>query len=335
MAGLISFACGVQGPTQPPRIEKPERVTDFAVTQIGKTLQFSFTLPGLATDGERLTKPQEVEILREVVPAGGAASGAAGSLAPWQSLTSGDVEKHTKDQGFAFSVPLSTGETRPVTIRFAIRTLTRGFRQRRIEGELSNLTQISLLDVPEAVQGLRAVTTEKAIELAWQATAPSATAYRLFRNTTGGSDSFAMLCETTATEYRDAEFEFGRTYVYKVIAIVKEGATVAATEDSRTIEVTPHDTFPPAAPQGLTAVYTADAVELIWNASTAADLRGYHVYRQEDGAEETRMTTDPLSTPIFRDPNVSPGRRFAYRVTALDLAGNESSRSDKAAAEGP
>ncbi len=300
--------------------------------QIGKTLRFSFALPRLATDGERLAKPQEVEILREEIPAAAAASGAGVSLAPWKSLGSDEVEKLTSEGKFALAIPLSAGDAQPGSVRFAARTVTRGFRHRRIESELSNSVQISILDVPEAVRGLRALTTEKSIDLSWQATAPAASAYRLFRSTAEKA-TFAMISETTATEYRDANFEFDRTYLYRVTAIVRDGATVAAAEDSETIEITPRDTFPPASPGGLTAVYTVDAVELIWNASPEADLRGYNVYRQENDAPEARMTSDPLGTPIYRDTNVVGGKEYVYRVTALDAAGNESLRSEGAAAE--
>jgi fibronectin type 3 domain-containing protein len=42
-----------------------------------------------------------------------------------------------------------------------------------------------------------------------------------------------------------------------------------------------------------------------------------------------------LPTPVFRDMWVAPGQRYTYRVTAVDLAGNESRPSEPVAAEVP
>ena len=64
------YGCGVQGTPHPPRLERPTRITNLSVVQIGQSLEIHFSLPQLATDGERLTKPLEVEFLRAVAPQG-------------------------------------------------------------------------------------------------------------------------------------------------------------------------------------------------------------------------------------------------------------------------
>jgi len=306
--------------------------------QVGRTLRASFTLPRLATDGEQLTKPLEVELLRAAFPPGQAASGGQENLLPWRSFAPAEVEKHKRGSRFELTLPLSAEEfsaQKPLTLRFGVRTLTRGFRGRPVTSEVSNVVQLSLLEVPASVQGLQARTTERAIELRWAAPAPPVSAYRVYRSLTGEPDSFVLAAESAETTYRDGAFAFGRTYFYKVAAIVKEGGLVAASEDSPVVEVQARDTFPPAAPQGLTALYTSRAVELIWNASTEPDLDGYNVYRQEEGGAETRLTPQPLATPIFRDTAVAVGRKYTYRVTAVDLAHNESPPSAPAAAAAP
>ena len=238
----------------------------------------------------------------------------------------------------ALTIDLTGDEVRtqrPSVFLFGVRTMTRGFRHRAMESELSNLVQIPLLEVPATVPSVQAATTEKAIVLSWTGPAPKASAYRVYRSSTGKAASFVLLAETARTQYSDPDFEFGRTYFYKVTAIVREGSTVAASEDSQVVEIIPRDIFPPAPPQGLTAVYTSDAVELIWHASTAPDLGGYNVYRQEQGAAETKLNSEPLETPIFRDSSVRAGKSYHYRVTAQDLAGNESASSSEAPAETP
>jgi hypothetical protein len=301
--------------------------------QIGKSIRLSFTLPRNATDGERLTKPQEVEILRNSLPPSSPAPKADASIKPWRTLTADEIEKQKVGESIVLTIPLAAAEQPPAHFGFAVRTLTRGFRNRPRESEPSNTSSLTLLQVPDAPEGLQAAATENAIVLSWKAPDQPVTAYRLYRSPTGKADSFRLAAETSESVYHDADFEFGRSYFYKVSAIVKGDGSTAISEDSQPVEVTPRDTFPPKPPQGLTAVYTTDSVELIWNASSEVDLRGYLVYRQEEGRSQVKVTPEPLSTPIFRDRNVTAGKNYTYRVTAVDSSGNESARSEEASAE--
>jgi hypothetical protein len=98
------------------------------------------------------------------------------------------------------------------------------------------------------------------------------------------------------------------------------------------------DTFPPAVPSGLEAVpggaTAADrSIDLSWTPDTDADLAGYFVYRQEVDPQGqvtstvTRLNITPVVGPAYRDQTALAGHRYAYRVTAVDTAGNESAPS--------
>jgi fibronectin type 3 domain-containing protein len=98
------------------------------------------------------------------------------------------------------------------------------------------------------------------------------------------------------------------------------------------------DTFPPPTPSGLEAIPggagAADrSIDLSWSPDNDADLAGYFVYRQEVDPQGqvtgtvTRLNTIPVVGPAYRDQTVLPGHRYAYRVTAVDTAGNESAPS--------
>jgi predicted phage tail protein len=145
-----------------------------------------------------------------------------------------------------------------------------------------------------------------------------------------------------STEFRDTHFEFGTPYVYSVRSVAQYGADFVESADSAPVQVTPRDTFPPAAPTNLeitivSATNQAPAyIELAWAISPEADLAGYAVYRSnaEDSPGE-RITTEILPSPTFRDISVLPGRRYYYRVSALDRAGNESPRSSAVQADVP
>jgi len=95
-----------------------------------------------------------------------------------------------------------------------------------------------------------------------------------------------------------------------------------------------HDTFPPAVPSGLQAVYSGVGqqpfIDLIWAPDADADLAGYNVFRHEAGAEPAKVNTGLVKTPAFRDMNVAPGKTYIYSVSAVDVRGNESGRSQEA-----
>jgi fibronectin type 3 domain-containing protein len=85
--------------------------------------------------------------------------------------------------------------------------------------------------------------------------------------------------------------------------------------------VTPRDTFPPAPPRNLAAVGAEGAINLIWEASGAADLAGYLVLRGElPGGTLQVLTTDPVRETTFRDTGVKAGVRYEYVVVAVDTA---------------
>ena len=344
-------ACGAQGPPRPPRIEKPERVTDLAVAQVGRTLNISFTPPALATDGERLSKPVTLEIFRaQKAPGSKVETPAPMSLGPpWKALAPDDQARYKQGEKIVVRDQLSEQEFRQSvgwTLEFAVRGATRGFRGRPIEGDLSKAVEIRLLDVSAAIQGLVGHAEEHAIVLKWTPPSQSLTGgpvanlganlagYRVYKSATGKPDSYTAVAETKGPTYEDHDFVFDRTYYYRVRAVFRADGQTSESEDSLPFVITPHDIFPPAPPAGLTALYSSGAVELIWTASTEPDLAGYNVYRREvqaapggASAAATKLNRSLVETPIFRDSTVEPNRRYLYKVTAVDLAGNESAAS--------
>ena len=87
---------------------------------------------------------------------------------------------------------------------------------------------------------------------------------------------------------------------------------------------------PPAAPEVHEGI---GAVLLHWAESPDTDLRGYRVYRADDpdGPFE-RIDTRTSLTPWFLDRDATDGELHWYRVTAVDLEGNESDPSPAVAA---
>jgi predicted phage tail protein len=319
-------------------LERPAKVTNLSAVQNGQSLEIHFTLPQVATDGERLTKPLEVEILRAVAPAG---TGLSPLPEPevWTHLTRAEWLPYAEGNNVAYSAHLTGREYhdgRGQTLVVGVRTLTRGFRHRPIESDPSNLIDVRIFDVSEPVAGVKCVVTEEAVELQFLPPVRALSGepihdlagYHIYRSSTGEAGSFELLGETAATSYRDSHFEFGQTYYYQVRAVFGSAGHLAMSDPSPAVKVTPRDVFPPAPPQGLQSIYAAGAVELVWTANTEADLAGYNVYRLDHQTAQ-RVNKELVRTPIFRDTTAAPGETLTYYVTAVDLSGNESKASPK------
>jgi hypothetical protein len=328
-------------------------VGDLSTTQAGPAIELRFTPPDVATDGELLTKPLEIEIFRSIAststkPGANPSAAQAPEMpsAPLITLKGTGLSRHAVNGKIEYRdevAPADFSRLVGSTLTFGVRGLTRGFRGRPIESALSNTAQITLLDVPRPVQGLAVEVTESALELRW--TPPEETmsgrpagaiaGYRVYRSETGKPGSYRPVGEAREPSYGDAAFEFGHFYVYTVRVLAREDGHSAESLDSTAVEVVPRDTFPPAAPTGLTGLYTSGAVELIWNVSTEPDLAGYNIYRREEGGHAERINSELLRSPLFHDTAFAPGPHSTYWVTAVDLSGNESPASAEVEVEIP
>ena len=88
----------------------------------------------------------------------------------------------------------------------------------------------------------------------------------------------------------------------------------------------------PAAPAGLVATAAAVSVRLSWNASPAADLAGYVVFRSETSASGYETIARDVTAATFVDESAKPGRTYYYRVLATDRSLNRSAPTPAAAA---
>ena len=105
-------------------------------------------------------------------------------------------------------------------------------------------------------------------------------------------------------------------------------------DDSTPVSILAHDSFPPATPGGVQAVYSAvpgqqPFIDVTWTASMEADLAGYNVYRHGENETAVKVNGELVKTPRFADPNIKAGGKYFYSVSAVDLRGNESGRSEE------
>jgi hypothetical protein len=345
LAGIwLLWGCAAESPPRPPRIQRPAKVNDLAVFQVGRTLELSFQLPVLATDGRRLTKPIEAEIFRCVTPQDQRPAREFVAVKPQVSIGPEELDRLKRGQKIIYDDPVPERDfahSLGATFSFAMMTLTRGFRGRPRDSDLSNIAMTKLLDVSPPPEGVHVVQRPQALDLSWSAPVrgldggplPALVEYRIYRSEQSPPDTFRLEGKTPAPQYRDAGFQFNRIYFYKVRAVFEQMGHTAESAGSRVVEITPRDIFPPDAPLRLGAVYTGKAVQLIWNPVVAPDLAGYNVYRQAPGEVPRRLNQDLLKSPAFEDVAIAQGSAYVYWVTAVDLARNESQPSVKVRVE--
>lgn len=131
-------------------------------------------------------------------------------------------------------------------------------------------------------------------------------------------------------EYVDRDVRLGTTYRYHVRSISERDGVPVQSAASSPVSIRYEDVFAPATPHGLRLIPQGRrAVNLIWNPNTEVDLRGYAVWRRQEGGEWVRLDAGTARTATFTDRSVAPGQRYEYSVSAFDAAEppNQSDRS--------
>ena len=131
------------------------------------------------------------------------------------------------------------------------------------------------------------------------------------------------------TSYTDSRITWGSERCYAVRAVETIDALTIESDERPAFCVTLKDTFPPAAPKGLSSVASDGAISLIWEPSTEKDLAGYLVLRAVTPATALEpVTSAPIQATNFED-KVQPGIRYVYAIVAVDTAGNRSAPSNR------
>ena len=177
---------------------------------------------------------------------------------------------------------------------------------------------------PSVPSGLTATAGTGQVTLSWTASTDNVgvTGYQVFRSTAGGA--YTLIASPVGTSYVNTGLS-NSAYSYKVAAVDASGNVSA---QSAAASATPGDTTPPSVPSGLTVTKNnaAHTITIAWAAETdnVAVVR-YKVYRSKNGAAAV-VAAQP-TTLSYVETNLSNGATYAYTVSAVDAAGNESAQS--------
>jgi hypothetical protein len=354
-APAILTACASLGPPQPPSLELPKPPTDLRAARKGDHVILTWTVPTLTTDRKTIRSMGPTRICRGSGELKQCGTPVGQTNTPISPPTPPGARKQKQSAAYTDTIPsdlLTTSFSAKVT--YAVEVLNHDARGAGI----SNQVQVALIRTQPPPQELRAQVTGQGVVLTWTSHMPPNASsvvryfYRAYRRLEGSQPSTLVGEVPAAGESNftltDSAIEWEKTYEYRVetvTAIAVEGKPAVRDEvqvegdDTAEIKVFTHDIFPPAVPFGLQAVFSGPGqqpfVDLVWAPVPDLDLDGYNIYRREEGLPAVKLNAQPVRTPAYRDDHVAPGKNYLYSVSAVDVRGNESARSEETAEASP
>jgi hypothetical protein len=336
------LGCGVPGAPLPPSADIPRFVGDLKAVRKGDTVSLTWTTPTETSDGELIRKPGKMLVQRAL------RSGQSSELV-FQTISELPLQPTLKDgrAELATATDSLTNLLHPGGAGFAVyMVLAQGHNGKSFG--LPNRVSVPLVPNLAPPQKISASPVPTGIMLGWEpsgivpATANAQTqyAYKILRRLQGAKEPVLVKQVNAASpekNFIDTGIEWEKSYQYWIVPVTlwQDGARKGEIEgdDSPVAEVLAHDSFPPVNPSGVEAVYSPAApnsfIDITWTANTEPDLAGYNVYRRRENEQLVKINSELVKTPRFADPGVQPGMKYFYSVTAVDLRGNESGKSQE------
>jgi hypothetical protein len=353
-AVLVASGCGKKGPPLPPLVLLPDAPSELSAVRRGPQVDLTFHVPGANTDRSTPADLARIDVYAAVTPEPLGAEqvvreGTRVATLPINKPPDPDeppAETRAPDSTPA-TAPDATAQ-RPAALDqnavahvsdplpgdadpSAYRTYVAvGFNARGRRGALSTAAAVPLAPPPPAPAQPRIEYDEKAITLSWPEVSGAEDQTVAYSVYTAGPDGAPLTPEPIGEpQFADEQITWDQERCYEVRSAVTINEVRIESEPSTSACVTPHDTFAPAAPEGLVGVGAEGAVSLIWTANSEPDLAGYLVLRAvEPETVLAPLTPEPIADTNFRD-TLPSGSRATYAVVAVDKAGNRSEPSSR------
>ncbi len=354
---LLLASCAQTGPPLPPSLELPKPPTDLRASRKGNSVTLSWSEPTLTTDRQSVRYLGPTLVCRRVnsdhlEPDMTACGNPIKLLSPPSEAPQKPGSPRPALQTYTDTLPQAMQQPDPaIEITYAVEVLNRNARG----AGLSNRARVTAVLTLPPPGDLAAELTSDGVVLTWTSAGESQSVssdspanspsvqhrYRIYRrDESTAKDAIAgevPLGEPGPAHFTDSGFEWERTYLYRVtaVSIVKrpDGEVQIEGYDTPPVRVIAHDVFPPSVPAGLQAAYSGEGqkpfIDLIWAPVTNADLAGYNVYRSEANATAVKLNSELVKSPLYRDSAVASGKTYTYSVSAVDVRGNESQRSEE------
>jgi uncharacterized protein len=345
LAAILAFGtgCAKLGEPQPPEIHIPKPAVDLVAQQRADSILLTVTRPAQNTDGSAADTLTTVEVLRLREDA---SQGVAEKPLPDDqfvkraaslfSVRADSFAKYLNGDSFVFqdSISLPDGSTLySAALHYAVIFIN---KKNQAAG-LSNRVVITPVPIPLPPTELSAEVTENFIALKWKAPSenmdgskpPRIAGYYVYR--AEGSQKLPATPVNSRPvekpEFEDRDFQFDKTYSYAVGTVGSIQGSHAESFRSEIRSVEARDVFPPPPPENLSAIFEGGFVLLLWAPSSAADVAGYRIYRQDKKtAARILLQKELIAALSFRDTQIEPGRQYEYTIQAMDTHGNESTQ---------
>jgi hypothetical protein len=360
--GSLSWltGCAQMGPPMPPSLEVPKAPSDLRAARKGDKVTLTWTIPARTTDRQRVRYLGKTQVCRSVDATLKQCDAPMAEVAPPADFAATNKSPSAKKLTASFidTLPSAGEQANPTGFAtYAVEVLNAAGRGAGV----SNLARVPLVPALPPFSDFAAQPTGQGVLISWECPASSRRTgvkylFRIYRRLES-SASATRIAEIDVTEcaaaaggaknsdsFLDQTFEWEKTYFYRasvisVVEVAGKPAVQVEGDDTPEVKVWAHDVFPPAVPSGLQAVFSGPGqeafIDLIWAPVTDADLDGYNIYRHEEGSAAAKVNTAPVKIPAFRDTQVVSGKTYFYSVSAVDLHGNESARSEEASENVP
>jgi hypothetical protein len=307
--------CGYVGPVLPPSPQLPLAVTDLTAVERGDQLVIGFSTPARTTDNLPVKQFSELDL--RIGP----------DIRPFDF----DRWKDTATR-YELVPPPPADPDNPLAVAISKNVSAAGWVGKRVtvavrtairkKDHYSAWSNRVVLDVIAPLQppSVTDTSTAKGVELTWEKTG-AALEYRIYRK---GPDPNppVQLGISKIDSFLDTTSQYDTPYEYTIVAVSANAESLP----SRPVHVTTKDIFPPSVPASVTALAAPNSIEVSWQRSPEADLKGYLVYRSVNGGAFEPIGS-LLNLPTFSDHQVEHGKTYAYRIAAVDQKNNTSDRS--------
>ena len=349
----VLSACGTPRPPLPPSLELPKPVTDLRASRKSNRVSLVWTVPSKTTDSTRLRHLGPTLVCRSLELAVNHCD-QIGTIEPSDLPPPKPQAPNSKNKDKNATRPIEAAYSDLLSPKFAELDPT-GFVTYAVETQngdlrfagLSNQVQIPLVPTLPPPSDLSASVTAEGVVLTWTVVLPEieppgvSYTYRLYRRdhstqaiAVAGELSMNLVAAAQPS-FLDNGADWQKTYDYWITIVsnlMRNSVFQVEGDDSAPIQVAVTDIFPPAMPNGLQAVASGEGqlpfIDLAWAPNTEPDLAGYNAYRRQGSADWVKLNTQPVKSPSFRDTDVVRGNLYEYSVSAIDLRGNESARSE-------
>jgi hypothetical protein len=345
----LLVGCAQTGVPLPPSLELPRPPSDLRAERKANLVTLTWQEPTRTTDHQIVRYLGPTQVCR-LADAKATTCGvpvhiiAAPSSVPQKPAKKSQTKPAEPPVTYTDNLPESLLADDPdANLTYAVEVLNPNARS----AGLSNRVEVPAIRTLPAPTDVSAELNEDGVLLKWTSSGAPPTKpnlqyrYRIYRREEGATKEVVAgeipVDGEGAKHFLDS-IEWEKTYVYRLTAVSiitrTAGELQVEGDDSPTVRVVAHDVFPPSVPAGLQAVYSGEGqkpfVDLIWAPVASADLAGYNVYRSESGGAFVKINSEEVKTPAYRDASIGSGRTYSYAVSAVDVRGNESARSETA-----